>query len=145
MVIALAVFACEVDEGERFDRVIHLQPEPRAGVEWEEAALVQIGAESRRAWRVQSGHSIELRALVPGARVLIESTVVEGPLSDHFEVVRAVVTPDANGRSSLWKLTLRADSALPPGQFNGTLRVVLDDDQNPEVRCRFRGFVRRAP
>lgn len=88
---------------------------------------------------------LELRALVPGARVLVEGVVIEGALADHFEVAREVVAPDATGRSSRWKLTLRADSTLPPGRFDGTLRVALDDDQHPEVRSRFGGFVRKAP
>lgn len=82
-----------------------------------------------------------LKTLVPGRRVSITDTVLQGPSSDLLDVEIEAVDPDANGRSSRWNIALTSAGGLPPGRIDGTLVLVLDDSQQPEVRLPYRGIV----
>jgi len=82
-----------------------------------------------------------LKTLVPGMRVGILDTVLQGAGADLLSVEIEAVDPDANGQSSRWNIALTSAGGLPAGRIDGTLVLVLDDTQQAEVRLPYRGVV----
>lgn len=90
-------------------------------------------------------------ALVPGARIAV--TAVRATLKEvagsaaspahapHVTVSATPASPDAQGRSPVWELTLVCSGDLPFGRFTGLLEVETDDEARPYLRCTFVGQV----
>jgi hypothetical protein len=81
----------------------------------------------------------ELRALVPGARIAVLASRLEGEGRAALRVEVAPIDPDAAGRSARWRVTLAADPELAPESFRGTLTLELDDPIVKQVDAPYAG------
>ena len=70
----------------------------------------------------------KLRCLIPGSRVAVLSTRIEGtPVADQLRVEAVAKELDSAGRSAEWTLYLSAHPSLAGKSFSGTLLIELDD------------------
>ncbi len=76
-------------------------------------------------------------ALVPGERVLVRTTELEGSDSENLRVEATPVQPDENGRATEWKLVIQALEPLRDRAFHGSLDVVTDHARVPSIRVPY--------
>jgi len=87
---------------------------------------------------------LEVVARVPGLRLSVAGVEFGGPAAAHLSASFAPAPGryvDVEGRCERWVLTLAADAALPPGPFQGTVTVLLDDEQYPCIEAPVAGRV----
>lgn len=81
--------------------------------------------------------TVLLMALVPGARVQVNSARVEGGASDVLHAEWEPVDADDSGRASRWRLRLSPRGELPPDGFSGKLVIELDDPLLPRLEVPY--------
>jgi len=78
-----------------------------------------------------------LVALIPGAKVGVRKVRLEGGASDVLRAEWEAEAPDAEGRASRWRITVRATAELPREPIAGKLVVELDDPSLPLVEVPY--------
>jgi hypothetical protein len=84
----------------------------------------------------------ELEALIPGQRVKVLGTKVEGLGAEALHVELAPTDPDVHGRASLWEIRLRAAPDTQVPTFAGHLTIELDHPRVPKLEVRYSGTSR---
>jgi len=78
-----------------------------------------------------------LRALAPGHRIKIVDAELVGEVPDGLRVQYEADGPDAEGRSSRWRLLIEAPADLELELFTGILRVILEDPEQKPIEIDF--------
>jgi hypothetical protein len=84
----------------------------------------------------------ELRTLIPGARVRVLSTELEGEHAERLVLRATPIDPDSAGRAVRWTVTLEAPADAEPHSVSGRVRIALDDPNLPEISAPFTSSVR---
>jgi hypothetical protein len=84
----------------------------------------------------------ELLALVPGARVKVLATRLEGEASDDLELTVEASAPDEFGRAQRHEITFRAKPGLKAAYFRGTAVFETDDPGLPRIAVPYAGSSR---
>lgn len=87
---------------------------------------------------------VKLVSHLPGHRLLVRSSSIEGEYADHLELSAQPILSDSAGRASEWSLKLKSDGTLGPNGLSGDVLLELDDEQYPRMRIPYRGVPRRS-
>ena len=98
--------------------------------------------------QVQQGQTAQLeahlKALVPGMRLKVLEARLEGPLADYATAEVTPLGPDGEGRAPQTDVRLELGGEPPVGRLDGTLILMLDDEQTPRIERPVVAVVRGA-
>lgn len=83
------------------------------------------------------GALVELAALVPGQRVKVRGTKLEGVGADVLRVECTPVDADDQGRASTWRIALQAPPDSKGQTFSGKVTIELDHPGLPKLEAPY--------
>lgn len=83
----------------------------------------------------------EIVSLVPGARVRVTGTRVEGDDAADFTIETKPIDPDESGKSQRHSLVLKCRPERKPGAFRGVVVIEFDSKETPRITVPFAGSV----
>lgn len=78
-----------------------------------------------------------LTALAPGHRVKIVDALLQGQVPESFRVAYEAISPDAEGRSQRWQVSVEASGPISAPLLTGSVQLTLDDPALDPVEVTF--------
>lgn len=78
-----------------------------------------------------------LTALAPGHRIKVVDAFMTGESIEGFELNYEAITPDSEGRSQRWRVTVTPPANFEATMVTGSVQLTLDDPEIAPIEARF--------